>query len=145
MLHCWRVLNSSHQVYDYGVLTLSDAASDALMVISVAAVGFLSCWLSNRYKLDASMRLFVITFLIVSPAPVVLLLRLGAGKGNAVVPSAGVAVLWHQGCQYGCLGHPACQGMTPGDNLRHRRQLVRIWLAHVLGVNKMYYKMYSKV
>lgn len=54
------------QVYDFGVLRLPDPASDVLMVVSAAAVGALSCYLSFKFKLDASMRLFVITFLIVS-------------------------------------------------------------------------------
>jgi hypothetical protein len=53
-------------VYDFGVLQLPEVASDALMVVSAAAVGALSCWLSFKFSLDASMRLFVITFLIVS-------------------------------------------------------------------------------
>lgn len=56
------------QVYDYGVLMLPPVAAQVLMVAAAAAVGAVSCWLSNRYKLDASMRLFVITFLIVSCA-----------------------------------------------------------------------------
>ena len=43
----------------------SEGAANVLLVASVAAVGFVSCYLSNRFKLDASMRLFVITFLIV--------------------------------------------------------------------------------
>lgn len=54
------------QVYDFGVLRLPDPASDVLMVASAAAVGALSCYLSFKFSLDASMRLFVITFLIVS-------------------------------------------------------------------------------
>lgn len=53
-------------MYDYGVLVLPDLAADVLMVVAVAAVGALSCWLSFKFSLDASMRLFVITFLIVS-------------------------------------------------------------------------------
>jgi hypothetical protein len=53
-------------VYDFGVLQLSDLASDILMVVAAAAVGALSCYLSYKFSLDASMRLFVITFLIVS-------------------------------------------------------------------------------
>jgi hypothetical protein len=48
------------------VLRLPDPASDVLMVVSAAAVGALSCYLSFKFSLDASMRLFVITFLIVS-------------------------------------------------------------------------------
>jgi hypothetical protein len=36
------------------------------MVVSAAAVGALSCYLAFKFSLDASMRLFVITFLIVS-------------------------------------------------------------------------------
>jgi len=54
------------QVYDYVVRLLPPVAADTVMVACAAAVGALSCWLSNKYKLDASMRLFVITFLIVS-------------------------------------------------------------------------------
>lgn len=54
------------QVYDYGILLLPDNVDQVFMVACAAAVGFLSCWLSNKFKLDASMRLFVITFLIVS-------------------------------------------------------------------------------
>lgn len=52
-------------IYDYAVLTLPDTAANVVLLVSVAGVGFLSCWLSMRFKLDASMRLFVITFLIV--------------------------------------------------------------------------------
>ena len=54
------------QVYDYGVLVLPGVSSDVLMVVSTAFVGAVSCYLSYKFKLDASMRLFVITFLIVS-------------------------------------------------------------------------------
>jgi hypothetical protein len=54
------------QVYDYGIMLLPDGVDQVFMVCCAALVGFFSCWLSNRYKLDASMRLFVITFLIVS-------------------------------------------------------------------------------
>jgi hypothetical protein len=53
-------------VYDYGIMLLPDGWDQVFMVCCAALVGFVSCWLSNRYKLDASMRLFVITFLIVS-------------------------------------------------------------------------------
>eukprot|EP00882_Tetradesmus_deserticola_P032897 GHRQ01037538.1.p1 GENE.GHRQ01037538.1~~GHRQ01037538.1.p1 ORF type:complete len:154 (+),score=48.84 GHRQ01037538.1:1272-1733(+) len=53
-------------VYDYGIMLLPDSLDHVFMVCCAAIVGFVSCWLSNRFKLDASMRLFVITFLIVS-------------------------------------------------------------------------------
>ncbi|KAF6265087.1 hypothetical protein COO60DRAFT_1114641 [Scenedesmus sp. NREL 46B-D3] len=53
-------------VYDYGIRLLPDGVDHVFMVCCAAVVGFVSCWLSNRFKLDASMRLFVITFLIVT-------------------------------------------------------------------------------
>ncbi|KAF8062102.1 hypothetical protein HT031_004362 [Scenedesmus sp. PABB004] len=55
-------------VYDYGVLMLpaTEAVQAGFMVACAAGVGALSCWLSMKFKLDASMRLFVITFIIVT-------------------------------------------------------------------------------
>jgi len=51
--------------YDWGLHFVDDW--DALFLSFVAAVvGVLSCFLSDRFNLDASMRLFVITFLIVT-------------------------------------------------------------------------------
>jgi hypothetical protein len=56
------------QVYDYGVRLLPDVWDEAFMCVAAACVGALSCYLAYLYKLDASMRLFVITFLLVGRA-----------------------------------------------------------------------------
>lgn len=60
-------------VYDFGVLHLPDEYDTIFLCTSAAAVGVLSCYLSNVFKLDASMRLFVITFLLVGLSVLLLL------------------------------------------------------------------------
>ncbi len=53
---------------DYGAGNLPDELDAWFLSFASAFVGALSCWLSYKYKLDASMRLFVITFLMVRGA-----------------------------------------------------------------------------
>jgi len=50
--------------YDYGVNFLPNPELDTwFLSLAAAGTGILSCWLANRFQLDASMRLLVITFL----------------------------------------------------------------------------------
>ena len=52
-------------VYDYGLYYLPDRADQVALPVAAALVAVLSCFLADRLKLDQSMRLFVITFLLV--------------------------------------------------------------------------------
>jgi hypothetical protein len=89
------------QVYDFGVLQLSPRGSDVLMVVSAAAVGALSCYLAFKFSLDASMRLFVITFLIVSGALDMHGLTPPPSLAEALV---GMQMTWRVGGGYGVGG-----------------------------------------